>query len=330
MKGEYNDKIAFAAFLGAISVVMIHITVNANVGGLHWWLYQMTAQGLCRWAVPFFFATAGYFVACRTDEPAWWGRAVKKRCRTILVPFFCWNLIYFIVTTGLICAANYTHHRPLSDNMLSGWGCLSWIGLHPVHAPYNVTLWFLRTLFLLILTSPIYVQLIRRLGWLSLVILLALSYLRPVKLPFGYGFDCSLFFSAGIAARIRPIVVNRKFALSLAIGLLWIAVDKYIRLRSGVNCGGESLPLPAVCLMVIGIWLLVPTIKLPDYLKHATFPIYLIHVFPLMMWNFVFGPPKTEWLAVVIWVYCLGVCIALQWCLFRCSPRAARILFGGR
>ena len=64
----YNEKIAAVSFLGALSVVLIHINVAAPMGTFSWWVYQLTANGFCRWAVPFFFAVSGYFLAARVDD----------------------------------------------------------------------------------------------------------------------------------------------------------------------------------------------------------------------------------------------------------------------
>ena len=50
----------------------------------------MGAHGLGKIAVPFFFLASGYFLAGHLDEDGWYGRKVKKRVFSLVIPLLLW------------------------------------------------------------------------------------------------------------------------------------------------------------------------------------------------------------------------------------------------
>lgn len=324
----YNEKIAAVSFLGALSVVLIHINVAAPMGTFSWWVYQLTANGFCRWAVPFFFAVSGYFLAARVDDKGWWKAAVCKRFRTLAVPYFIWNMVMAVYVLCLILIANKMAGRELTANMLKGWDILMYFGLHPVKGGHYGALWFIRSLFIYILISPLLVVAIRKIGWLIPIVLLVLG---SVQWPSNFYLGWVMYFAAGIAARFRLIHVGKYFGLGVILGMSWIYFHKKYMLDSEITGCWDSTPLPAVVMVVVGIWSVMPlALKIPAFLLHATFPIYLLHFFFIRLFTCVFSQPRTTHWQIVEWIAVIGLSVMTSCLLRRKMPKVSMVVFGGR
>lgn len=327
----HDQKIVNASFLGALSVVLIHIGVDAPDGSLSWWFYQMTANGFCRWAVPFFFATTGYFLAAHIDEHGWWLTAVRKRVRTLLMPFILWNLLYAIYGILLTVVANHLAGRVWSANLRTGWDVLMYFGLHPLKGGGYGVLWFVETLFLFVIVSPLLVWLIRRLRWFVPLLLCGLCYAGLPGLPHNFNAGWMMYFAAGIAARISPVHLRRYWGGAIVIGMIWIWHHKAFMLSNGITDRWDSTPLLAVVMVLIGVWALVPRrLWLPRFMTSATFAIYVMHCIVLGVVGFVLPPVTNTVFQILRWMIAIAVCIGATWCLRRYLPKTASVLLGGR
>lgn len=115
----YNCRIAGLGFICACLVVFIHLPLGAaSVGGSLWWFKELFVRGVCQIAVPFFFCVSGYFLGIRMDEPGWWWSAVRKRLRTLFVPYLICSALYLAMALSVVLAANIVAGRPWSANML--------------------------------------------------------------------------------------------------------------------------------------------------------------------------------------------------------------------
>lgn len=327
----YNQKLANASFFGALCVVLIHVGVKVPEGSFSWWVYQLTANGFCRWAVPFFFAAAGYLLAAHVDEPGWWKCAVYRRARTLFVPYVLWNGLYSLFGLTLTVIANVKAGRSLMTNVLTGWDALRYLGLHPILGGYCIPLWFLMTLSLFVLASPFLVWLIRRSGWFVPVVLFGLTFVGLPSMPHNFNPGWMMYFAAGIAARFRPVRLGKVYGLGVVVGMAWIAAHKQAMLSAGVVDHWDATPLPAVILVVTGVWSLVPeNLRLPRYLSSATFPIYLMHSF-VLTGLFCCFPPIVSFLGqMVTWLAVVVICVAVTAVLRAKFERMSRGLYGGR
>lgn len=331
MTGGYNNKIATLSFLGALCVVLIHIGVKAPEGSFSWWVYQLTANGFCRWAVPFFFAAAGYFLAAHVDEPGWWKNAIRKRVRTLLIPFLIWNVLYSIYGLSLTIIANIMAGRELTANMLTGWDVLMYFGIHPLKGGNYGVLWFVETLFLFVIFSPVLVASIRRSGWLVPIALFGLSYAGLPSMPHNFNPGWMMYFAAGIAARFRPVYIGKYFGGGVILGMIWIYLHKKYMLDNAIVGHWASTPLTAVIMVVIGVWALMPSsISLPRALLSATFPIYLLHCFFIKACVCAIPPIHVFMWQIVEWIAVVVACAMASILIRRFVPRLAGLAFGGR
>ena len=159
-------KIANAGVVFMAMVVGCHVAGRAfPEGTAMWWLERFGHRGLFLAAVPFFFACSGYFLAGHVSEGNWYPRECGKRVRSILVPAFCFSVIWFAVIFGIAFVRDAVMGRAWfaefpADAMF--WARFFW--LYPFEYPRIVPHWYLRSLMLLVLVSPAIVRLLAKFG----------------------------------------------------------------------------------------------------------------------------------------------------------------------
>lgn len=174
-------------------------------------------------------------------------------------------------------------------------------------------------------------MLIRRFKWAVPIGLLGLCYVGLPGLPHNFNVGWMLYFAGGISARVRPVNLGRYWGGGIVLGMIWIGIHKNFMLTHGIVDRWDSTPLPAVILVLIGVWALVPSsLRLPRILASATFPIYLLHCFVLKGIGCAFPPIVSALNQLLTWVVVIVVCVGVAWCLRKLFPVASRWLFGGR
>lgn len=330
--GKLSNKLSWASFLGAVCVVSIHTPYKDGCDvGWSWWLYQMIANGFSRWAVPFFFASAGYHVARHSGEDGWYSTALRKRVRSLLIPYFAWTIVGAVLFCTLRAAANLMAARPPFAGFPSGWGVLKFLGVHP-YDNFYVVLWFLRTLMCLIMLSPVFVVTVRSLRWWLPISFLCLSYVGISGMPYNLAPVWMMYFTAGMAARFAPIHIKSKlFGLFIPVGLIWIAYHKSCLLDSSMT-SFDMTPVPAIILIVVGVWALMPSVEIPSTLRRLSFPIYVIHLLVITFARYLLLDCHgmaclvqylITWFLIVV---ASAVCAVTIWR----SQRLSLIAFGGR
>lgn len=104
-----------------VLVVCIHNNLNAEDAVYYglvfsqpgWVLFikQALSNGIARAAVPLFFMFSGYLFWNKQDAPAYsYAALLKKKARTLLVPYILWTLLYsafFFIAQSLPVIQNY-------------------------------------------------------------------------------------------------------------------------------------------------------------------------------------------------------------------------------
>ena len=234
---ETSTRIATMSFLCALLVILIHTDRAPVEGTLSALLFSMGFI-ITRIAVPFFFCVAGYFLAGHTCDRGWYSQETKKRVKTLLVPMWIGSLITFIWSAPLILLANLYHNEALLRNFpqnAADW--LTIAALNPLENPLT-PFWFLRTLFVFVVLSPLLVFFVRRskYGAIGCVLLTYCAYsaftygvtngaiqeeswLKEV-LTWLFSLRDLFFFTVGIAIRYYPIHLPKKLTVRLAFGML--------------------------------------------------------------------------------------------------------------
>ena len=84
------------AALCALLVVAIHVPVDVSRCAEHsvfgFWLL-LFHEGFARAAVPMFFFVSGYLLAGHFGDEKWYMAAIRKRIRTLLIPYVALNIL---------------------------------------------------------------------------------------------------------------------------------------------------------------------------------------------------------------------------------------------
>lgn len=335
-----NYKIETFSLISALMIVLMHST-GSGVGGFELF-FQCLIKGVTSIAVPFFFCVSGYMLAKHISECGWWRNAVRKRLKTIVLPYLIWNAAAFCVLSFVRLFSNVLHHTELIRNIDSPWVVL---GLDVMRLPENGPLWYLRTLMLLIVVSPLLVWLINRsrfFGVLAIVSMFCLGNVleyfsvRPspyfLFVRFFLASSAVVYFLVGILLRIQPICLHRSCFLVLTIvGLAGNVCFAF--------CIGYGVCLPKLvtvvafnlmnALLLPGVWGLLPEWRLPRPLVSLAMPIYVEHMLVLTVLGVVWQSQSLI-VGFIKFSICLIVCVALTKLLKRKWPRLAGVVFGGR
>ncbi len=258
-----------------------------------------------------------------------------------------WCLIYWIYRhrhIATVIFSNVLGGRELFTGVNLTIGInetLRLFALHPFRQPYLGVVWFLRTLFVLVLLSPV-------LKPLSCPIPILLVWLLHGIVHPDYGVKCtalvftfqegflSLFgasyFMAGILLRTRHVdlhVPKRYGFIALSFALLMI-------LLRGNPYGSHLARLMtwfSIPFLIVGVWSLCPEKRFPDFFVKASFPVYVLHMFVISELRLRFDWWLKDLTAVkysILGLASFAVCLVASYILRRIFPRPASFLFGGR
>lgn len=341
----YSNKISNMGFCCALLVVFIHCYHGPKtVGTSPWMIWYLIRYVLGTIAVPFFFLVSGYFLARHCDEDGWWSVAVKKRFRTLAVPYLIWNAVAFPVLLCRRYAENGVFERPTVND------CLVAFGLRPLSMGADYPLWYVRALCFFVLLSPLLFPLVRKFGKLFLLVLFVLYVcVSPGHVDtndfwleskwrdfwmFGFSLEGLFYFSVGIFLSIRKVELSRSAYGWLMMGGELGLMRMFLKIN-GLCDYGLLIPM-TIPLVLIGVWGVVPNCKWDNRLVGASFAVYVLHVIIIYILK-ILNPfrliPASDELGVNILVeWGLVVTLSLLITLFlrRMMPKISIIAFGGR
>jgi peptidoglycan/LPS O-acetylase OafA/YrhL len=355
MTQENSLRIDFMKFVCAVMVVAIHSGCPMGTPCDGAWLARQLfwRDGITLIAVPFFFVCSGYFVARHLDSRAEWLLAVRKRIRTLVVPFFIWSFVAVVAMPFLInMAGDLAGSRPFGTTLWSSFRGRDWLAEFGAcwGCPLLVPIWYVRNLFFLVLTAPVLMFLLRKLGKTWLVVSFGASLLywflpandfKMFLLRF-YSVLGVFYFSLGIylhengvtgVARLNPIGGGGKMLVAGVVVSLWMiklafAAAGYEALQHAF----ESISIPFVLLLV---WRLVPARRLPCWIANMSFPIYVLHYIVIRWLNGVVNQVSVfsaypQICAILRLLIAVFASLVIAHLLRRFPPRFARIAFGDR
>lgn len=346
---ETSHKLANMGLICAFLVVFIHVGSPIPVGSFSWWIkHLLVVDGPSRIAVPFFFLVAGYLLAGHLREEGWWPREVKKRVKSLVVPYLLWAFIHVVVYSCFTLISEGTNNNVLSTRLSLSWWLKDGLGLW-LTPPDFYFLWFVRNLFLLCLASPLLKVLIASRGraivsqvvFAGCYILNAIPFSdNPLHLPlFGdfFSFVGLFYFSVGMALRYHnvPLVSlsKGKSCGVLCLAFLFFAVAVSCKAQASSWCG--FFQMCGIPFALLGVWGVMPSDAWPRKFTALAFPIYLMHVFGLYFFavpvKVILHLPNANLPYFIIdglFAIVFSVCSALF--LRRFFPLVAGLLFGGR
>lgn len=285
---ELSRKMANMAFFCAMLVMLIHYPEGEWHGDMiSVFLWQCFPGAVLRVAVPFFFCAAGFWLAGKFGGKGWWKRAVVSRMKSLLIPYFLLNSIWFVwmlAYDGAACPA-----EP------AGWVHKVLIALGFVRGEYPALphLWFVWRLFLLVLVSPVCWAIIKRGRLLAYIVAMSIYVLLAgralyidyggvgvpaVMMPFKYIVPPVGFAGFMIGATMRvygvPQIKRGGGAFLGALGFVVLFLSHTV-----VNGGVAKIVLfyAGMPVFLLGAWVCMPAISVPSWIVRNTFAIYIFH-----------------------------------------------------
>ena len=147
-------------------------------------------QVITHCAVPIFYIISGYLFYQKLS--IWnfevWKHKMKKRIKTVGLPYIVWITIMIIYTVAMLTAGCLLHDKPWSRIIewfsSNGWWHLFWdchiwnldrlnlVGLPmPASAPILIPFWFMRDLIIVLAITPMIYWAIKKLKFLFVILL---------------------------------------------------------------------------------------------------------------------------------------------------------------
>lgn len=359
--------IAFLRFPLIVGVVLIHtyfkeVVINGEelMEGGNFPVYSNIAyylsEVLARIAVPLFFFISGYLFFFRTKDfgIGTYGQKLRKRARTILLPYVLWNCIYLLayflcenIVEGLLSGRN----KPIADYSFTDFLWAFWDkgminsvnGTAVDHYPIDYPLWFIRDLLVVMVSAPLLHALIRCLRHYFIILLGILWFSGYWFHITGLSLDAFFFFSAGayfsINGRNFTDDFHHIFPYSLILYLVLSFSDLCLRSYTwDIYIHKAGIIVGIVAAISLVAWCLRQG-KLRDtpFLSASSFFIYAFHALPLAFvckLLFKILQPDNDWIVLFLYFFCPALTILggllLYWLLKKYFPNIAAILTGGR
>ena len=180
------------------------------------------SQGFCTVAVPIFFLISGYLFFVKLEEwktDVWVGK-LKRRGKTLLLPYLLWNLISIVFALAILYL-NYFFRGDAAPDVVDwfkSYGGLRifWDGRDGLY-PHDFPFWFIRDLMVFMVLSPILFYYVKKTGIVGLVILYLAYILVLWKNVPGFSAEGLFYFSLGAYLSIHGIDFTAKCRKHLVI-----------------------------------------------------------------------------------------------------------------
>lgn len=256
-----------------------------------WTLETFLSREFASTAVPMFFMISGLLLAWYFKNPLkiWYINILKKRSRSLLIPYFLWcflaaiTYLPFTIYGNKLAGRYLLHNTCLSDASWSIKNAFCIFGGDFFEFPANGPLWYVRNLLLLIIISPLFILLLKKrsIAWSSLGFFGIFSFYQGFINPpwgkfFETGFSCSglFFFYLGMVYVMQPIRLCRGLIWRWGIVGFWLGLSAYGTWQFTQNVSLFEYVWVQKMIEISGvasIWFLFDMIPISEKLLRTTF-----------------------------------------------------------
>lgn len=346
MKNKCNSAISktitnirFPLMLGVVLIhnVLIEPTEAAREGmRLVAFIIELLSHKIVAPCVPLFFFISGYLFFLKFGDKFGvvdYGAQLKKRVRTLLIPYIFWNLVvlgYFAFLHKIVPSLINPEFNNVYQFSTMEWICSFWD--FPGGKPICYQFWFLRDLMLAVIISPIIFLAMKYGRWYLMVLLAALYIGKSILFPYQMMLT---FFSLGAGFAIHRydfIAVASKWVIPSAIVFVALTIISSLNSEMRVSNG-----LIVIAGSVVFVWIASKLKPINEKLAECGFFIYAFHGFPMLIMSrlivSMLHPNST-----IVWLGCYIGCFAvivlfsvvLYFCLEKILPKFTSIITGGR
>lgn len=311
---------------------------------LYTFVSEIISHNLARLSVRCYFLISGYYLfkGIETWSKEVYGQRLKKKVRTLLIPYLAWNIILVIAMYGKFYLSNKLGLPTHEDiEFLRQTNMYIWLWGGPVNFP----LWYMRDLIVMTLLAPafyLWFTKVRVYGVVPLLILY-LGVIEP-NIP-GLSMTAIAFFGMG-----AMFAVLKKDILDFSLKIRWFSwIGGGILLFVATLFNGtvyhEYLVRLFILFGVFGIFNLFYGVMQRSGLRNffiryagTTFFIYVTHEIYIINWlkgaltrlpiyPYVWGKLLGYFVVPIV---CMIICIALFFIWKKVHPQSLAFLTGGR
>lgn len=328
-----SRKFNLLRFIAILCVVMAHSENYVQFGfadGSTAYFIEQKVLASMEWVVSMFFMISAYLLFRGFQWNQLFGKW-KRRVHTLLIPYLIWNTIFFCLFALLPRIPFFASFINSPPAPLTVSDVLNAIFLHQ----YTGFLWFLKTLILLTLFSPVYYLLFSKkyLAEFTLGALLICLFLQPFEFPAVLNLHFRFLFFYGLGAYIALRFPDfARVALPRAIRITLLAA---IPLFVVLHCFYYS-ELYSIA-VILSLWFGVHTeSERASSVYDTSFFVYLTHFLALSPIKKVLYAllPHTETGMLISYftapLIAVGLLVPLALFVRRYLPKIYSVLFGGR
>lgn len=170
---QRNYSIDILKFIASIMVIAIHVESNYRflefTPGTLLWDVSILINIFCKWAVPIFFMSSGYFLLNAKNFE--YKEFIKKRFSKVLIPFIAISFLFTI------------HYQYLSGEISLKWGLIGLIK-NLLGYPTSAHLWFLYPILAIYILMPVFKGILDNLDSKLILIIILGCFLVKTIIPF--------------------------------------------------------------------------------------------------------------------------------------------------
>ena len=373
--------IDFMRFPMAIMVVFIHMTPSVtniedadypilSCSGIFNLAGIIFSHVLSHIAVPVFFLISGFLFFANFHKWSFIGykSKIQSQTRTLLLPYILWNAVPFLLAILVMILGSMIKDWPI-ENIFSTikynswhifydtyeWGTtrVNWLGYNlRMTGPYDLPLWFLRDLIVVIAFTPVIYYMVRKFKFYFLVFLFVAYISRIWILVPGFSITSCFFFSAGAYLALNEInIIKFVHKYSVLIIPTFLVLFCFAVYYDGTNTlTGQNIYPLFICFGVLFAFYLASVcvlkfkIKPNKFLVSNCFFIYAFHCVNLPVIGTVLAASNTfvcrlvpfedkfgELLSYIITPFvAVAICVLVLKIAYLISPKIAMLFSGNR
>jgi surface polysaccharide O-acyltransferase-like enzyme len=289
---EISRRITILRFPLIVAIVLIHGGLNLDVSPLTKFVFTLGTDIFARVAVPLFFVISGWLFFIKfnlTGED--YLKKVKSRFFSLCIPYIFWNfsfLFFIFALQSFPVTASVLKNTDNFQALIVNYKFTDYLQAFGVPGgdPILLPLWFVRDLIYIVIISPIFYLLAKKIPYLSLL-LFGLAIFLEQNLPFINMrlLGSMLFFYLGSLIAVKGwdlTKIDRGSHIILPTYLVIAITLATLRITNDLIWGNPSQTL-INCLGVISAWCLsrkileTPSEKILINLAPFTFFVYASH-----------------------------------------------------
>lgn len=341
MNKYLSVKIKNINYIMTIMIVILHssgLRFIANPSGVVGRLFKVI-NTFCDSAVPTFFCLSAYLFY-RNFEISHFREKLKKRSRSLLIPYFMWGIIFLIYYKAMSLIPGIENKFNMGFDLSSAN-----IIYNILFATCAQTMWFVRVLFLYVLITPLF-EIIFNIFKKKSIIFVVVFLIINIMYNFGYstlvfwlpiyffGAYCGKFYTDHIEKSNRPMNISKKSivilsVLSIIISYIISFYDEYSTVYYLYRMFS-----PVMLFLVLNCFLNSYTKQFK--FANMSFYIFCTHlpIIQIIRKSFIIifgsGEIQSLFIFIVTILLTLFICYLTYYILNRIMPKVLNLLIGGR